>query len=304
MSGANLTLPSFAKINWFLRVVGKREDGYHELCTAFQTVSLFDTISFSDSEEISLTCDDPQIPLSDANLIIKSARALTSRFGLKKGASIHLEKRIPFPGGLGGGSSNAAITLLGLSCLWNLRVSGAELAEIGSSIGADVPFFLTGGTALGTGSGTQISPSREIEEKYIAIITPKVQIKTAKAFSELQRSRLTKNGVKSILQICCDDAERLESGQLKYFNDFENTIFKSHPEVRMVKKQLLDLGASKALLSGSGASVFGVFDNDDDRQVALESFEDKDKCNKYAVKTISRREYHKYLEPCKHLLLG
>src|SRR6266853_1921069 len=153
VSVETFTLPSFAKINWILRVLGRRTDGFHELHTIFQTVTLHDKISFiaRDDAELQLTCDSPDIPVNESNLILRAALALREKHDIKKGASIHLEKVIPMEGGLGGGSSNAAITLLGLARLWKIETNLHELTKIGASLGADVPFFLTGGTALGTG---------------------------------------------------------------------------------------------------------------------------------------------------------
>ncbi|MEZ5344724.1 MAG: 4-(cytidine 5'-diphospho)-2-C-methyl-D-erythritol kinase [Pyrinomonadaceae bacterium] len=302
MNESRIKLPSFAKINWFLHVLGKRDDDFHEICTAFQTVSLSDTISFDEFDGFSLTSNDPAIPTGDENLIIRSARQLAKKFGVKKGVRIHLEKNIPFPGGLGGGSSNAAITLLALSSLWNLQADIKDLCEIGSEIGADVPFFLRGGTALGKGRGTEISALEDIEEKYIIIATPSVNIDTAKAYARLAARRLTKNDSKSILQNCCEIVQRLESGRLELFNDFENTVISEHPEIGRLKIKLLEMGAKKALLSGSGASVYGVFDNESKRQSAFDSFADEQGIKKFAVETISRREYMRSLGPCKHML--
>ena len=302
MSFEKLQLPSFAKINWFLRVLGKRKDDYHELCTAFQTISLSDTLTFAAADTLSLTCNDPKIPTDERNLIINAAEKLRREFRITKGASVTLKKRIPSPGGLGGGSSNAAVALMGLSVLWDLPVDRERLVQIGAQIGADVPFFFTGGTAIGKGTGTEISPAPEKENKFLALIAPKVEISTAKAFEKLGSARLTKKDVKSILQICCDDAEGLESGHLEFFNDFENVVFKMEPQIGRTKEKLLDYGAAAALMTGSGASVFGIFDNDSDRQAALNSFDDG--VEKFAVETISRQEYRKYLEPCRHLLFG
>ena len=137
----SFTLPAFAKINWFLKILGKREDNFHEICTAFQTISLFDNLTFSENNELVLTCNDANIPTNEENLIIKAGKVLQARFGINYGAKIHLEKKIPSPGGLGGGSADCAIALLGLAKLWNLKISLAELIEIGKNLGSDVPFF-------------------------------------------------------------------------------------------------------------------------------------------------------------------
>ena len=129
------SLPSFAKINWFLRVLGKRANGYHELCTLFQTISLHDTLYFAESDVLELSCDDRSVPTDDRNLIIKAAKALCEASGTKRGAKIHLEKRIPSPGGLGGGSSNAAVALIGLARFWQLDIEMFELHKIAAGLG-------------------------------------------------------------------------------------------------------------------------------------------------------------------------
>lgn len=297
-----ISLLSFAKINLNLRILGKRVDGFHELFTIFQTVSLHDKLSFSKSDDLVLTCNDKSMPTNESNLIIMAGKLLSDKFGIKVGANIELEKKIPFPGGLGGGSSNAAITLLGLSRLWGLDISFEDLCEIGSQIGSDVPFFLYGGTAIGTGRGEKISYIKDFEQKHVIVITPDIEISTPKAFAELNAEDLTNIDSKSILKICHDDAEQVESGHLKFINDFEESIFKIEPRIKQIKEQLLNLGAKSALLSGSGASVFAVFDNENQQQVALSAFESENNLRKFAVKTVSRQEYRDSLEPCKHLL--
>ncbi|MEK7856842.1 MAG: 4-(cytidine 5'-diphospho)-2-C-methyl-D-erythritol kinase, partial [Acidobacteriota bacterium] len=186
----SFTLPSFAKINLCLRVLGKRADGFHELFTVFQTVSLHDDISFTESDHISLTCANKYIPTDEKNLIIKAAQLLSSRSG-GKGAAMHLRKRIPAPGGLGGGSSNAAVTLIGLKRLWNLDISVGDMHSMAAELGSDVPFFLYGGTAIGTGRGTEIQPIRDVQEPHMVIVTPNKRVSTAKAFARINAENLT-----------------------------------------------------------------------------------------------------------------
>ena len=297
ISGKNsFTIPSFCKINWNLRVLGKRADGFHELCTIFQTVSLCDKITFSDNEKLSLSCIDENIPTDESNLIIKAAKLLQNNFNVSKGAQIHLEKNIPSPGGLGGGSSNAAIALLGLSKLWNLNIEFNDLLESANQIGSDVPFFLYGGTALGAGRGTEIFSLREIEEKFLLIVTPNVIISTAEAFARLNSTNLTKFESKRMLQICRNEAERFDSRQSSLKNDFEQSAFSFAPEIKRVKETLLELGAVKALLSGSGASVFGLFDTEETRQTAQNAFNVEKTWRSFAVATISRNEYREALK--------
>jgi 4-diphosphocytidyl-2-C-methyl-D-erythritol kinase len=292
----SFTLPAFAKINWFLRVLGKRDEAFHEICTAFQTISLHDNLTFSETDEIVLTCDQPHIPVDERNLIFRAALVLREKFGIKTGAKIHLEKRIPAPGGLGGGSSDAAIALLGLAKLWQIEIAFDDLCEIGAELGSDVPFFFFGGTAGGRGRGTEIFPIDEREEKFMLIVTPKIDVPTARAFADLKTPRLTNQSPESILKHCRSEAEKLNLRQSVLINDFEPSVFKIQPEIKRVKEKLLEQGASRALMSGSGASVYAVFDKQETRQATLKALVDKQDWRKFAVATISRKEYREALE--------
>ena len=220
-----LKIPSFAKINWFLNILGKRSDGFHEICTVFQTVSLFDNLTFSENDELVLKCDDERIPTDKNNLIIKAGELLREQFNVKKGAKIHLEKNIPSPGGLAGGSSNAAVTLIGLAAIWELEIGFEELGKIAAKIGSDVPFFLRGGTALGSGRGTEIESLPDLEEKFLLIVTPEVNVSTVKAYKKLNASDLTRNDDVSILQVCRRKAAEIDLRRTILTNDFENVIF-------------------------------------------------------------------------------
>ncbi len=290
----SFTLPSFAKINLFLRVLGKRADGFHEICTIFQTVSLCDYLTFSEADEITLTCSDDKIPLDDENLIVKAGKILREKCDIEKGAKIHLEKRIPAPGGLGGGSSNAAVTLLALVKLWNITIDFAELRAIGMTLGSDVPFFFCGGTALGTGRGTEIFSSEDFGEKYVLIAAPKIDISTGKAFARLNAPDLTNKSSKSILQICREQVNSLYLGQSALVNDFERVIFEIEPEIGEIKEKLFSCGAKRALLSGSGASVFGIFETNEQRQYAMK-FLQSENCRLFAAETVSRLAYQNLL---------
>ena len=301
MTENSFTLPSFAKINWLLRILGKREDGFHELCTIFQTVSLFEEISFATSDEIILTCNDENIPTGETNLIFKAANSLKSEFAVTNGAKIHLAKRIPAPGGLGGGSSNAAIALLGLATLWKLEIKFEKLVEIGAKLGSDVPFFFSGGTACGTGRGTEIVEMPDVSEKYLLIVTPDVKVSTAAAFARINAPNLTKEGSKSILRVCQNEAERFISRQIDSSNDFEKSVFEHAPEIERVKNSLLESGAKQAVLSGSGASVFAIFDNKETRQATQKAFEIESNWRMFAVATVSREEYRAALKKCERL---
>jgi len=293
---SEFSLPSFAKINWFLRVLGKRPDGYHELCTLFQTISLHDTVHFAESDELELTCDDPCVPTDDRNLIIKAAKALSATAGAKLGAEIRLEKRIPSPGGLGGGSSNAAVALIGLVRLWQMDIEPAVLDRIAAGIGSDVPFFLYGGTAIGSGRGEVVETVGDITEPSMLVATPEVAVSTAMVYGRIDASGLTNEGVESILRVCRFMAK---SGDLRgrtLINDLESSVFSAEPEIARVKETLLNLGAVKAVMSGSGASVFAIFDKEETRQAALKALEIESNWRRFAVATVTREEYRKALQ--------
>jgi 4-diphosphocytidyl-2-C-methyl-D-erythritol kinase len=292
---SSFTLPSFAKINWTLRILGKREDGFHELCTIYQTVSLKDVLTFFESDEISLTCSDPAVPTGDGNLVMKAVRRLQAVSRSNKGASIHLEKRIPFPGGLGGGSSNAAVTLIGLTRLWGLDISNEDLSTIAAELGSDVPFFLEGGTAVGTGRGEVIDGIPDITAENMLIVTPQVSVSTGDAFAAHNAPSLTNTASNHILRVCRSEAESLDPCHSKLTNDFEASVFSSYPEVKRVKDTLLNLGAVNAAMSGSGASVFAIFDNTETRQTAEKALDNESTWRKFAVSTVSRGLYRELL---------
>jgi 4-diphosphocytidyl-2-C-methyl-D-erythritol kinase len=290
------SLPSFAKINWYLRILGKRPDGYHELCTLFQTISLHDTLHFAESDVLELTCDDPTVPIDDRNLVIKAAKALHEASGNKPGASIHLEKLIPSPGGLGGGSSNAAVALIGLTRLWQMDIKPALLDRIAACIGSDVPFFLFGGTAIGSGRGEVVEPVEDIMEPGMLVATPDVAVSTAVAYGRIDVSALTNDSLESILRVCRFMAR---SSDLRYgtlINDLESSVFSAEPEIARVKEKLLNLGAANAAMSGSGASIFAIFDKEETRQAALKALEIESNWRRFAVATVTREEYRKALQ--------
>ena len=292
----DVTLPSFAKINLYLRVLGRRNDGFHELCTVFQTVSLHDSITFAEAGELSLTWNQNEIAVSNDNLIIRAANLLKKRFRIDKGARIDLVKTIPAPGGLGGGSSNGAIALLGLSKLWQLKPDLATLIELAAEIGSDVPFFLYGGTALGTGRGEQVEQLADIHIGPMLIVTPEVAVSTPDVFYRLSAPNLTKQALNRNLSVCRNEARSPDLLHSALINELEPSVFEAYPEVRRVKETLLALGARDAAMSGSGASVFAIFDKEETRQAALKALDNEVNWRKFAVAAISRSEYREALK--------
>jgi 4-diphosphocytidyl-2-C-methyl-D-erythritol kinase len=291
--GRTLTLKAFAKINWTLRVLGKRTDAFHEICTLFQTVSLHDLLHFEEADGLTLTCDDASIPTDQRNLIIQAATLLQETFpeARARGARIHLEKRIPSPGGLGGGSSNAWTAICGLVELWRIPLNDAILAVLPRRLGSDVPFFTMGGTALGTGRGDLVAQVEDREERHVIIVTPDVRVPTDQAYAGLSSPTLTSGDLNRILPVCRADVLSTNPRLSALINDFEPTVFEAHPEIARVKMALLELGAVNAAMSGSGASVFAVFDKEETRQTALKALDQESTWRKFAVSTVSRDEY-------------
>ena len=290
------SLPCFAKINWTLRILGRRDDGFHELFTVFQAISLHDTLRFEKSDELWLRCNDRRIPTDDRNLIIKAAKALQSSLGRAAGARMHLEKRIPSSGGLGGGSSDAAVALIGLSKVWNVDITGGQLSHLAAEIGSDVSFFLHGGTAIGSGRGEAIDPVEGISAENMLVVTPGIRVSTRRAFADLNADALTSDERDHILTVCRNEAGSLDPLHSVLKNDFEASVFAAYPEIARVKQTLFDLGAVNAAMSGSGASVFAVFDNKETRQAAQKALDQESTWRKFAVSTISRSKYREALQ--------
>ncbi len=304
MSNTAFTLFSFAKINWTLHVLGRRADNYHDLRTIFQTITLHDTLSFAPAaaDQLHLRCNAPDVPTDERNLVLRAARALQQEYNIKKGAIVSLDKSIPAMGGLGGGSSNAAIALLGFARLWQLSLPRTELIRLGASLGADVPFFFVGGTALGTGLGTEVSPLPDVKTQHLLIVKPRAGVSTAKAYKALDERALTKGKSDTILFSSRANDSFADSLLEALHNDFEPVVFHLEPEIRRVRDSLMKAGARKALLSGSGASVYGVFDNERAQQRALSKLKSEIDWQVFKCTTLGREEYYGALGTCGALL--
>lgn len=293
----SFTLPSFAKINWSLQILGRRPDGYHEIRTFLQTVSLHDELTFSphepnsESSEIVLSCDDSSIPTGNENLIVRAASLLSERAGNNQGAKIHLRKRIPARGGLGGGSSNAAVALLGLTRLWKLNIARRELQQLSAGLGADVPFFLLGGCVLAEGIGTKLTEVNDTQSQHLIIITPQATVSTAAAYAALNAPALTTFSDDTILSSSRAEADLEHSRLCTPRNDFETVIFKSEPEIERAKNALLGAGAASALLAGSGSSVFGIFESNQEQERAVREMKAEPGWRVFPAVTVSRSEY-------------
>jgi 4-diphosphocytidyl-2-C-methyl-D-erythritol kinase len=272
-----------AKINLFLDVIRKREDGYHDLGTVFQTVDAGDTVeaTLREDGEIHLTYNEPQNYPLESDLVFKAAKALKEFAKCDLGADIHLTKVMPLGAGLGGGSADAAATLRLLNGLWNLNLPFETLESIGARLGADVPFLVRGGTAFAEGIGerlTFVEPLELLHDAALLIATPLDAVPTKDAYAGVPKSgpdRWEQYKAAWTAQSSSTIPQFLNPAS--YFNAFEISVFPTHPLVAEMKQKFMELGADIALMSGSGASVFGIFKT---RELAEKAA--------VAMKTISR----------------
>lgn len=282
---------SYAKINLGLEILYRRPDGYHEIRTLFQTINFHDILEFKLAPPgvIALEGDNPLIPWDETNLIYQAARRLEERFKPKSGVQIKVKKNIPVGAGLGGGSSNAAVTLLALNHLWNLRLPLSDLIELARSLGADVAYFLTGGLCLGEGRGDLISPLTEFPPLYCLLIWPNYSISTTLIYNYYdQRATLTKKNQPSRI------LEFLEHRRLRFLvNELEQVIFEIYPELKKLKESLLEEEPLMAGVSGTGSSVFALFIEKERAEKALGSLQAQGKT--ILTTTLPRKDYRPLL---------
>jgi len=276
-----LTLRAHAKINWFLKILGRRADGFHEIESLIQKVSLHDVLNISSSNELTLTADG-RIPEKE-NLVYKAASLLKRTCSVKAGAHMELHKNIPVAAGLGGGSSDAATTLMGLNQLWSLGLSPESLTKIAAKLGSDVPFFLYGPASFAYGRGEKLAPCRATKKLHILLVKPPFEVSTAWAYKNLKTTRLLDNEafhteksgtLSDDLQKLTKKTEKVNNIKLlirnienaqfgaisgSELNDLESVTIREFHIIAEIKDRLLELGAEFSLMSGSGSTVFGVF---------------------------------------------
>lgn len=288
----SITLPSFAKINLDLRILGVRPDGYHDLRTVFQSLALADRVTVSRRKgPFLLVCNRQDVPTDRRNLAWKAASLLwrTARVGLgdPTGIEISLEKHIPVEAGLGGASSNAAVTLIALNRLWKLGLDGTALSRLASRLGADVPFFLAGGTALGLGRGDDIYPLAELPRVHVVMIRPGFGVSTVEAYrwydEDIRRPRKVADR-----EIPADWPSWASSLR----NDLEPPVTRHHPTIARIRQSLVDAGALRAAMTGSGSTVFGLFERPEAaRRTALDLA--RPGWTVVWTRTMGRREYRR-----------
>ncbi len=280
-----MRIKSFAKINLGLEVIGKRSDGYHEIKTLFQSVTLHDVLNFRalPDARIELFGTDPNLSWGEDNLIHRAAKLLEQRYASRKGVAVRVIKRIPVGKGLGGGSSNAAMTLWALNRLWQLGLDSVQLKELGGALGSDVPFFLEGGLCLGTRRGEVVKPLPDLPSHACLLLFPHLAASTEHIYRH-HRVSLTSQGKESrIMQF-------LESPNLDGLtNELEATVFRFYPLIKENKRRLHDWRPDLAAVSGSGSAVFGLFRSKGQAWRAQRAL--RDECRVRLVETISRERY-------------
>ena len=260
-----IELSSHAKINLRLDILCKRADGYHDIRTLLQRISLKDEVHVSIVKSgIEVTCDNPQVPLNEDNLAYRAAKAILNRYKVKDGVSIVIKKHIPIAAGLGGGSSNAASTLMGINQLFALGIAKQELMKIGSTIGADVPFFIFGKTAQATGIGDRLEAIDMTPKLWLLLITPDIPISTSWAYRSLKMG-LTNKCINITISNCINHISEIIT---ILSNDLEKVVIPRYPIIQKIKDELINKGARGSLMSGSGSTVFGIFKSEDEAKEA------------------------------------
>lgn len=258
-ASGRLTALAPAKLNVGLWILRRRPDGYHDLLTLFQAVDLYDRLTVElRPRGLSLECSDLELPTDDSNLVLRAARLLARATGVRRGAHFRLEKRIPHGAGLGGGSSDAAAALLLLNRLWQLGLGRRPLARLGRDIGADVPFFLVGGSALGRGRGDRLTPVHLEGIKDFVILHSNHRISAKWAYFQYKRE-LTANEPPPRMQKMAGLARQVGKFFYRPVNHLEPGVLAHFPDLRQNLKALQALGAVAVSMTGSGSSVFGVF---------------------------------------------
>jgi 4-diphosphocytidyl-2-C-methyl-D-erythritol kinase len=280
-----------AKINFSLRVVGRRVDGYHLIDSIMLPVTLFDEIEIkkalrrkSSEPALRVTCDDARIPPGEENLAYRAAALLLEEFEVAQALDIHIRKRIPIGAGLGGGSTDAAAVLVGLNRLLKLGLSERRLEKIGLRLGADVPFFIRGEPARARGIGEKLSPIRNVPRWWLVIAYPGFAVSSAWAYGKMQ-ANLTKLNLKNRLYTLLTRAPEFAD---LIVNDLEAVTVKRYPAIKSLKESLVQLGATGASMTGSGSAVFGVFGSREKAKKAQQALSKLNHVEAFLAQVISR----------------
>jgi 4-diphosphocytidyl-2-C-methyl-D-erythritol kinase len=287
-----MQIKSFAKINLGIEVLGKRDDGFHEIITLFQSIDFCDLLSFfpCKQNEIILKGDDDSISWDESNLIHKAASLLREQCDAQTGVEIHVKKNIPAGKGLGGGSSNTAMTLLALNRMWRIHWEIDALKDLGGRLGADVPYFFEGGLCLGKGKGNILYPQKDMSPFHCVLVLPSISVSTAAVYDKFRASLTSLDKDSKIIRFL--DGHNI--GDLR--NDLEETVFRTHPQIKAIKNLIQEQGSDLTLMSGSGSAVFGLFRQKEAADEAMDALRAHSKeCTALLTTGLSRTEYRKQL---------
>ncbi len=268
-------LRPLAKINLGLDVVGKRDDGYHEVSMIMQSLKLHDhmTMDVIPENEIRMKCNLPFLPTDDRNLVVKAIKLIKEEYGISRGVSVNLKKVIPVSGGMAGGSTDAASAIYGMNLLFHLGLKQQDMMDIGLKLGADVPFCIMRGTVLAEGIGELLTPIKQAPNTTVLIVKPKFGVSTAGVYQEYD----------SLTEVNHPDIPALkaaiEAGEIKEMtkymgNSLEAVTEKNYPIITEIKDKMTEMGSIKSMMSGSGPTVFGLFENREDAEEAAKYFQD------------------------------
>lgn len=280
----DISLKGYAKINLGLDILRKREDGYHEVKMIMQTVELYDTLTFSMTavDEIVITSNAEGLSVGEDNIIYKACRLMRDTYGISSGVHVNLDKQIPVAAGMAGGSTDAAVTLVALNRMYGLQLTEEELMELGVKLGADVPYCIMQGTALSEGIGEILTPLDPMPDCFIVIAKPTIGVSTKWVYQNLKASELQ----------CHPDidgmAAALREGSLQGITDrmgnvLETVTVPAHPEIAEIKRYMMECGALNSLMSGSGPTVFGIYNNEADARRTVHGLEENGSIEKTCV---------------------
>lgn len=255
-----MRVKAYAKVNLALDITGKLDNGYHELNMIMQTIDIYDLIDVEKAEDgIEIKCNKKYIPTDKRNTVYKAAQILIDNYNIKNGIRINIKKTVPSQAGLGGGSSDAAAVLKTMNQLFNLRIDDNDLAGIGKDIGADVPFFIYGGTALCQGIGEKITKLKGFKDKTILLVKPGFGVNTREAYGLYDLEKYTKHPeIDSVIKAM--EENNIKELVMNMGNVLEGVVIKKHHEIEKIKQELIDLGAVGSLMTGSGSTVFSLFE--------------------------------------------
>ena len=256
-----ISLKSRAKINLSIDVLGKRSDGYHLVEMIMQTIDLYDYVNIKDmdSNNINIKSNNENIPLNESNIVYKAAKLIKDKFNIDKGLDIYIKKNIPVAAGMAGGSSNGAAILVGLNEMWKLNMSEQELMDLGLKLGADVPFCIKGGAALAQGIGEKLTKIKGLEKVFILVCKPNIFVSTAEVYKSLDMNNIAKRPNNKFL-ISCLESQEIDLLAKNMVNVLESVTSRNYEDINKIEDIMIKYGALGSMMSGSGPTVFGLFD--------------------------------------------